>query len=236
VAQTKHPKCYLCGEALSAPINRDHVPPRRFFAPELRKQFKVTELITLPTHVSCNERWRLDEEYFVHTLLPFARGSTSGDALFRDGIARFRKGENVPLANQVLQEFQHVVGGVILPANRVAKKIDPDRAHDVIYKIVRGLHYYHHGEILPPVWNCHFTITPPSEPPPEVFTLLTETNLLNSRGHYQGVFAYSFHKFAEANDLHVWAMLLWDRIIVTLMFHDPQCQCEDCTSIGPVRA
>ena len=59
MAQTKHPKCYLCGEALSAPINRDHVPPRRFFAPELRKKFKVTELITLPTHVSCNERWRL---------------------------------------------------------------------------------------------------------------------------------------------------------------------------------
>jgi hypothetical protein len=33
--------------------------------------------------------------------------------------------------------------------------------------------------------------------------LLTEANLLNSRGRYQGVFAYSFHKFAEANDLHV---------------------------------
>ena len=126
MAQTKHPKCYLCGEALSAPINRDHVPPRRFFAPELRKQFNLAELITLPTHVSCNERWRLDEEYFVHTLLPFAHGSTSGDALYRDGIARFRKGENVPLANQVLQEFQHVVGGVILPTNRVAKSPSGD--------------------------------------------------------------------------------------------------------------
>ena len=45
MAQTKHPKCYLCGEALSAPINRDHVPPRRFFAPELRKQFNLAELI-----------------------------------------------------------------------------------------------------------------------------------------------------------------------------------------------
>ncbi len=87
------------------------MPPRRFFAPELRKKFKVTELITLPTHVSCNERWRLDEEYFVHTLLPFARGLTSGDALFRDGIARFRKVENVPLANQVLQEFQMSLAG-----------------------------------------------------------------------------------------------------------------------------
>lgn len=233
MASSRHRKCYLCGNDLFDPVNRDHVPPRRFFAPEIRKQFAV-QLITLPTHAACNERWRLDEEYFVHTLLPFARGSISGDALWRDGIARFTRGENVPLANQVLKEFQHVVGGVILPANRVAKRIDPNRAHDVIYKIARGLHYHHRGEILPPLWNCHFTITPPGEPPPEVFTVLTDANLLNSRGSYQGVFAYSFHKFPEMNDLHVWAMLLWDRIIVTLMFHDPACKCEDCTFIGPV--
>jgi hypothetical protein len=235
MANAKHQNCYLCGNPLSAPTNRDHVPPRRFFAPEIRKEYKVTGLITLPTHVACNERWRLDEEYFVHTRLPFAQGSRSGDALYRDGIARFKRGENVKLANQVSAEFQHVVGGVILPANRVAKKIDPDRAHDVIYKIVRGLHYHHYGEILPPNWNCHFTITPPGEPPPEEFTMLTEANLLNSQGRYQGVFAYSFHKFAEVNDLHIWAMLLWDRIIVTLMFHDPACQCEECVFIGAVR-
>jgi competence protein ComEC len=47
VAKSKHEKCYLCGNALSEPINRDHVPPRRFFAPEIRKKFTVTELITL---------------------------------------------------------------------------------------------------------------------------------------------------------------------------------------------
>jgi hypothetical protein len=225
--------CYLCGEALSKPINRDHVPPRRFFAPEIRKKFSVTSLITLPTHEACNERWRLDEEYFVHTLLPFARGSISGDALFRDGMARVRRGENVKLANQVLKEFDHVVGGIILPANRVAKRFDPIRVHDVIYKIVRGLHYHHHGEMLPPFWGCSFTITPPGEPPPEVFEAITDAGLLSSRGPYQGVFAYSFHKFPDVHDLHLWLMLLWDKILITVTFHDPACDCENCSFVGP---
>src|ERR1700675_2934222 len=109
MSQLDHANCYLCGEALTEPINRDHVPPSLFFASELRKQFNISELITLPTHSACNARWKLDEEYFVHTLLPLARGSISGDALWRDCMARFERGKNVPLANQVLKEFQHTV-------------------------------------------------------------------------------------------------------------------------------
>jgi hypothetical protein len=235
MSQLDHVNCYLCGEALSEPINRDHVPPSMFFAPELRKQFNISELLTLPTHSACNARWKLDEEYFVHTLLPLARGSISGDALWRNCMVRFKRGTNVPLANQVLKEFEHAVNGIILPANRVAKRIDPQRAHDVIYKIVRGLHYHRSGEILPPVWDCHFTITPVGEPLPKVFTFLTSNNLLEQEGRYRGVFAYGGRTFKEVDNLHVWALLLWDRILVTLMFHDPACPCAECTFIGPVR-
>ena len=228
-----HKDCYLCGRALSEPINRDHVPPRRFFAPEIRKKFSVTSLVTLPTHEACNARWRLDEEYFVHTLLPFARGSTSGDALFRDGMARVGRGQNVKLANHVLKEFEQVVGGIILPANRVAKRFDPNRVEGVIYKIVRGLHYHHFGEVLPPAWDCSFTVTPPGETPPELFQAIAGAGLLSTHGSYPGVFAYSFHKFPDVHDLHVWLMLLWDRIIVTASFHDPACECEKCGFVGP---
>src|SRR4030088_948932 len=94
-------------------------------------------------------------------------------SVFRDGMARVKRGENVKQANQVLREFEHVVGGIILPANRVAKSFDPSRVHDVIYKIIRGLHYHHLGEILPSVWDCSFTIAPPGEPPPEIFQVMT---------------------------------------------------------------
>lgn len=226
-------RCYLCGELLSEPINRDHVPPKRFFVSELRQKFNLAELLTLPTHEACNAKWRMDEEYFVHTFLPFARGSISGDALYRDGIRRIHTGTNVPLANAVLKEFQQHVNGVILPANRVAKKFDAQRVHDVIYKIIRGLHYHHEGEILPATASCSFTVTPPGEEPPAFFVTLEKEGQLIKRGRYQGIFAYAYRKFPEANDLHFWAMLLWDNILVTAAFHDPACECEDCRFVGP---
>jgi len=231
--ETAYANCYLCGKLLSEPVNRDHVPPQRFFAREIRKKFNLAELITLPTHEACNTRWRMDEEYFVHTFLPFARGSISGDALYRDGVRRIQRGTNVPLANAVLKEFQQHVNGVILPANRIAKKFDAQRVHDVIYKIIRGLHYHHEGEILPAVASCHFTVTPANEEPPDFFVTLAEEGLLQSEGRYRGVFAYARRKFSEANNLHFWAMMFWDRLLITAAFHDPACGCKDCSFIGP---
>ena len=142
--------CYLCGQPLIGAVNVDHVPPKLSFPEELRKGLN---LLTIRTHVACNSDWRMDEEYFVHTLVPFARGTPSGNAAIRQSLKKYQVGRNVPLINMVMDEFKHVVNGVHLPANRVAKLIDADRFHDVLYKIVRGLHFHHAGEILPPHWT-----------------------------------------------------------------------------------
>jgi len=75
--------------------------------------------------------------------------------------------------------------------------------------------------------------TLPGEPPSEEFTMLTDNGLLESKGIYPGVFAYSSHIFPEVNNLHLWALLLWDKIIITAAFHDPACDCEGCSFIGP---
>jgi hypothetical protein len=99
--------CYLCGKPLAPPVNMDHVPPRLFFASEIRREYKLTKLLTLPVHQDCNSAWRLDEEYFVHTLLPLARGSTSGEAAHKDFMARYRAGRNILLATQVKNEFKN---------------------------------------------------------------------------------------------------------------------------------
>jgi hypothetical protein len=65
--------CYLCRKPLEEPTSPDHVPPKLFFPEDLRKKYKLTELLTIRVHHACNQEWRLDEEYFIHTLLPFAR-------------------------------------------------------------------------------------------------------------------------------------------------------------------
>jgi hypothetical protein len=122
------------------------VPPKLFSPEDLRKKYKLTELLTIRVRHACNQEWRLDEEYFIHTLLPFARGTESGDAA---ASANTRAGRNVPLINMVMDEFKLVVKGVHLPAKRAAKMIDANRFHDVLYKIVRGLHFHHTGKFSP---------------------------------------------------------------------------------------
>jgi hypothetical protein len=227
----KHTHCYLCGKPLAEPVTPDHVPPKLFFPAALRKKYGMTELLTIPVHHACNQMWRVDEEYFVHTLLPLATGSEAGKAAHVQTFKKYQAGRNVPLVNMVMNEFKHILKGVHLPPNRVAKLIDANRFHDVLYKIVRGLHYHHTGEILPPIWSIAYSVTPPYEDPPDYFKAFAQGRV--AMGKYQAVFAYAFHKFAEVNDLHFWAFLLWDGIIVTAAFHDPLCSCEWCTFVGP---
>ncbi|UUO28609.1 MULTISPECIES: hypothetical protein [Bradyrhizobium] len=226
--------CYLCGEPLRNPRDDDHVPPKQFYARSLRRKYKTTNLLTLPTHRACNNAWKLDEEYFVQSLVPFVRGSEAGDALWRHTFDKLHKGQGVALVMQVKQEFMREVGGVILPANVIAKRFDADRLHDVLWKIIRGLHFSDTQEVWPERWTLAVTITLPGQQPPDAFLAITNESLLKTRGPYPGVFAYSDHVFPDVNNLHFWAMLLWNRIIVTAAFHDPHCECEHCTFIGPV--
>jgi hypothetical protein len=175
----------------------------------------------------------MDEEYFIHTLLPFARGTQSGDAAIRQSFRKYRDGRNVPLLNMVMDEFKHVVRGVHLPANRVAKMIDAHRFHDVLHKIIRGLHFHHTGEILARRWSLTYTVTAPHEKPPDFFIAYAESGRGVSRGKYPSIFVYMFDKFPDVNDLHFWAFLLWDNIIVTAAFHDMSCGCDYCAFVGP---
>src|SRR4029079_18098531 len=106
-----HTHCYLCGKPLAEPTSVDHVPPLLFFPKQLRKEQNVDDLLTIPAHAACNLSYQLDEEYFVHTLLPMTRGSKSGDAHHARVFEKMQKGKNVRLVNMVMDEFKGVVKG-----------------------------------------------------------------------------------------------------------------------------
>jgi hypothetical protein len=62
---------------------------------------------------------------------------------------------------------------------------------------------------------------------PEEFALVRETD---SRARYPGVFDYKHIVVVDPSfTLHYWALLLWDKTIVIVAFHDPDCTCEKCT-------
>jgi hypothetical protein len=229
----RHTHCYLCGKSLEEPISADHVPPLLFFPKELRKRQNIDKLLTMPVHAACNLSYQLDEEYFVHTLLPMTRGSEAGDAHHHRVRTKMRAGKNVRLVNMVMDEFKDEVRGVYLPANRVAKLIDHYRFHRVLWKIIRGLHYHHTGQIFPAEWGIRYWVTPPYEELPELFRMYVKSGKETARGEYPRVFAYFFDRFMEAWGVHYWGFHLWDSVIITAMFHDPVCDCEDCQFVGP---
>ena len=96
-ASVNQASCYLCGRLLSHSISRDHCPPRALFAKEIRQQHDLTQLITTPVHKDCNKSYMHDEEYFIATMEPFARGSVAGDAAFKQFLegTKNRQGKRV---------------------------------------------------------------------------------------------------------------------------------------------
>jgi hypothetical protein len=139
----------------------------------------------------------------------------------------YRAGKQVPLTRRVLGEFEPSPSGLLLPGGKVVKRFDGERIKRVIWKMVRGLHFHHTGEILPERWSAVgvqlFTL---DQQPPEDVIEFAGTH--PSHGTYQGVFDYKFDKYPESNNLHYWLLLLWDRIIFRVTFHDPACSCERC--------
>jgi hypothetical protein len=71
----------------------------------------------------------------------------------------------------------------------------------------------------------------PDERPPEGVLAFLQAGRIPRHGKYPGVFDYCFEKFPEVHDLHYWAMLLWDRVIIVAWFHDPACTCERCSAL-----
>src|SRR5215469_3301012 len=93
--------CYLCGSALVEPIDWDHVPPRQLYAPAIRRTHQP-QLLTIPVHAACNKGFQKDEDYFVHALMPYARGSYAGNAFYQKTLDTFREGRNPGLVRKVL--------------------------------------------------------------------------------------------------------------------------------------
>ena len=225
--------CYLCGRPLSSLASKDHCPPLALFAREIRKQHNISQLVTIPVHENCNASYTRDEEYFVATLVPLARGSGAGDAILAQFMAGTRESDGkLKLARKVLREFELRPGGLHLPSGRIVKRQQGDRIERVAWKIARGLYFHEHGKILPISTPRGCEITPPGQLPPEHFQAVISLPDDETRGRYAAVFDYRFRAFnTDTGKVNYWAFLIWDRIIMIVYSHDPEsCPCPDCVS------
>lgn len=220
--------CYLCGQQLTAPTSNDHVPPKQLYTADIRKAHNPN-LLTIAVHQGCNRAYQHDEDYFANTLAPFAVGSYAGNSFIQDVWRKYAQGQKQGLVGKVLQEFEHQPSGIALPEHLVAKRFDGKRLHRVAWKIIRGLYFHQYEEVLPEDTPNSLQIVPPDQVPPKEFLLGLPDYPIH--GQYPGVFDYKFAKFPEVQNLNYWAMLLWDRVILIMAFHDPACECEHCASL-----
>ena len=227
--------CYLCGCPLAAePTDKDHVPPDRWIAKKFKGETPGPRLVTLPAHVKCQHAYEDDEVYFFNTLLPLATGSVSAQEAMKDLGASFKHAEQKALGGVILNEF----GKVITSDGKMLKSYLPARVNRILWKVVRGLFFIeYNGRVLPEDTPKMIEIIGPEEAPtklPPEFALVRDTP---SRGRYPGAFDYKYQLYEDPKNptfkLHYWALLLWDRIIAIVAFHDPDCDCEKCK---PTRA
>jgi hypothetical protein len=217
--------CYLCGKKLIGVIDDDHVPPKQFYGSSIRGNHKLN-LLTIPTHKACNHAFKLDEEYFVYSFAPLIQDSYSGNAVLNDVKRRFNDGLFVPLAHKIRKEFDKSPSGLILPKGKILKRFEGKRIYRVVWKITRGLFYHKENRYLPEDTPSRFIdISGPWERPSEYLSLIND---VTSFGDYPGVFDYRYVQLPEVDGMYYWALLLWDRIIVQFVFHDPDCSCDKC--------
>ena len=213
--------CYLCGQKLKKNIDDDHVPPKQFYAKNIRK-IHNPNLFTLPTHISCNKSYQMDEDYFVHSLAPLTIGSYSGNAIWMDISKRLKRPQSKKIGLMILKEFDK---RIILPHGEIIKRFNGKRTRRIIWKITRGLFFKETGRFIPEDTPRLFKFISVNEEPPQEFFYISSTP---SRGQYPGVFDYKYIDFPKLNNFHFWAMLFWDRLIILIAFHDPSCSCDKC--------
>jgi hypothetical protein len=154
--------------------------------------------------------------------------SYAGKAVLTEALEKVGEGRNVGLHRKVLAEFERRPAGLILPHGKIIKRFDGQRMARVILKIIAGLYFHHYGKVFPQDLTSTTEIYGPDERPPKHFLAFIGRGIPR-HGRYPGVFDYCFDKFSDVNNFHYWALLLWDKIIIVAMFHDPACQCAECT-------
>lgn len=116
------------------------------------------------------------------------------------------------LRQKVLSEFSATVSGIYLPSNLVAKKFDIERASRVVWKIVRGLCFYHYSRVLPANVKHAIRIYQIQDEPPEIY----RNHLMDKPvfGEYPENFVYRFARVSNKDSLSaLWALIFWQSIV-----------------------
>jgi hypothetical protein len=228
--------CYLCGQPLGDNYNADHVPPRRIFPSQIRRDLKEN-LLTLKTHPSCQKAYQKDEEYFFNTLLPNALPSAVGPMLAKDFKALIERDKpSRKLSGTILRQFEERPGGLVLPHGLIVQRLQPGRVDRIVWKIVRGLHSHETGNFLSEQQPRAIEIYGPFDHR-EIPDYIDALRRQQPKGHTPTCFEYTLVDFSRlpgwnGPPLHAALITLWQSYLIFQGFHDPSCACDKCKQVS----
>lgn len=236
--------CCLCGKFATDedPITREHAPPKQFYPKSLRDGLN---LWVVPTHRSCNNKHKADEEYFYHALYPLVANANpqTADVILDDLKRRAKKPQTRTLLRGILKSARTTTeGGIILPPGVLRIDTDKTRLQAVALKIGRCLFYRDHKRVMPHE-NCRdIRLCEREEDVPEVYGLSWEmskvdvNNLIPSESGglvvivdleagqalsaCRQVFDYRAAYFEE-KQLHFYTLRFWEAFVFCMALEDP---------------
>lgn len=142
----KRPKlCYLCGKPNTD--TKDHVPPRGIFPAKPNGQ-----LLTVPAHRSCNEKYSGDDELFRNLIIAGSGRTPEGEQAWNEQVVPSWK-ENRG-AKRRLQERMVIIwvrepkSGLFVPRKALAGDVPVFERE--IDRCTRGLYYHKFNKPYPP--------------------------------------------------------------------------------------
>jgi hypothetical protein len=220
--------CYLCGKTIQsnledAPMgfSRDHVPPKQFYP----KQIRVNQNLNLdwaPSHKSCNEKYKSDEEYFYHCMYPAVERPNPNMAkiIHEDLLRRSEKPQTQIIARKLLGNIRSVTkGGIHLPEGTIQIALDGERIKRIAAKIARGILFISTERYFEEQSIVHMDFyTDPSE----IIEPYKQTLRLNRfDGVCQDVFAHSHINF-EGKGYRFLLMLFWKAFMFCVIVEDKE--------------
>jgi hypothetical protein len=219
--------CCLCGEHIKAEHvheqdarDLDHVPPKQFFPKAIRETLRGS-LWKVPTHKKCNQKVKLDEEYFYHYFYPLVgfQNAEMGQVLLDDLKRRAAKPQSKALIRRMLKEMtHHSPGGIVLPPNLVRVNYDIMRVQNVIVKIAKGIFYKDQGRYLPREACVHMELCERITDLQPLFADLWQVKELQRDSAVPTVFRY-WH--FELDGQHYYSMLFWEAFMFCMIFREP---------------
>lgn len=233
--------CSLCGKPPEPndPLTREHVPPKQFFPKAIREGINLWA--DVPTHKSCNNAGKSDEEYFYHAMFPLVATTnpSMSQTIWKDLRRRSKNSQSRVLIRSILKDaFSETPQGLTLPPGIVRLECNEYRLQQVPIKIARCLFYREHRRVMPrdncrDIRLCHTECDVPeiyslgwalSNPLKIVPASPTSSLLLRELGSgvpdaaYSPVFSY---RRACFDGLHYYSLMFWEAFVYCLAFEDP---------------